>query len=117
MVTFLAANEHCVLTVKEIANRLKDPESVKAIVLHPENRNPDPLFQDHPWADLSFSGGYPAILLLFTELDRLFPDEKWDLAAHVYVVKIKEMIEKQGIGNFSLFWRSGRNLFCPISSL
>lgn len=103
MVTFLAANEHCVLTVKEIANRLKDPESVKAIVLHPENRNPDPLFQDHPWADLSFSGGYPAILLLFTELDRLFPDEKWDLAAHVYVVKIKEMIEKQGIGNFSLF--------------
>ncbi len=103
MQTFLAPNEHCLLIVKEIVNRLKDPENVKAIILDPENRNPDPLFHEYPWGDLSFSGGYPAILLLITELDRLFPDEKWDLVAHSYVLKIKDCIEKQGITTLSLF--------------
>lgn len=94
-----------VALVKEVAGRMRNPETVKNIVMDPQNRNPKPLypeFEQH-WGDLAIAGGYPGILLLFAELDRLFPDEKWDDAAHAYVLKIKASIESNGIQQFSLY--------------
>lgn len=90
--------------IKEIADKMRDPDAVKRIVLDPNNRNPDPIYPDfeHKWGDLSLAGGYPGVLILLAELDRLFPDEKWDAAAHAYVLKIKESIETHGVYSISL---------------
>lgn len=91
--------------IKEISTRMKDPDLVKSIVTNPSNRNPNPIYNDfeHRWSDLCIAGGYPATLLLFSELDRLFPDEKWDAASHAHVLKIKESIETNGIHSTSLY--------------
>lgn len=87
-----------------IANKMKDPASVKQTVLAPENQNPDPLMERSYWSDLSIAGGYTGVLPLYIELDRLFPDQKWDLIAHQYILKIKESIEASGLeDNLSLF--------------
>lgn len=91
-----------VLVVKEIAERFRDPEKVKNTILSPDNRNLEPISQQSRWDEISF-GGYAALILLLAELDRLFPEEKWDETAHLYVLKIKQTIEREGIHQLSLF--------------
>lgn len=87
--------------IKEIAERLKNPEEVLA------KMNNDPIPEKHnrprPWHPLSLSHGYPGILYLFASLDELSPNESWDQVAHGYVLKIKETIEMSGVTNLSLF--------------
>lgn len=83
--------------IKYFAMRMRNPDEIKQIVVDPKNRNPDPLKTakgKNYWSDLSISAGYPGVLLLLSELDRLFPQDKWDSASHVYVLKIKESIEQ-----------------------
>lgn len=87
--------------IKEISERLKNPEEVQAKVLR--DPTPDIYKRPRPWSGLSLSHGYPGILCLFAELDELYPDEGWDKVAHPYVVKIKAEIESAGIPNLSLF--------------
>lgn len=92
--------------IKEIACRMSCPEKVLKTVLNGNNCNPDPyhpLIKQIAWHDLSLSEGYPALLLLFSQLDLLFPEEKWDLVVHSYMLKIKESIERIGIRSSSLF--------------
>lgn len=89
--------------VKEIAERMKNPEYVKQIIVDPKNQNPNPVFHQIQWDDLSISGGYSSLLLLHSQLDQLFPEEKWDAAAHAYVLKIKEVIELKGFHSLSLY--------------
>lgn len=100
------ANQQILGLVKEIADGMRDPDFVKSIVQHPDNQNPDPidpgLAHDH-WSDLSLGGGYPGVILLLAELDRLYPNEKWDAAVHAYVLKIKESIETKGISSPSMY--------------
>lgn len=81
--------------VREIGRRFHNPSSVKGIVLDPLNVNSDPLYDMHPpfWSDLGLASGLPGVILLFSELDQLFPEDKWDEAVHVYVMKIKEVLE------------------------
>lgn len=87
--------------VKEIADRMRDPEYVRSQITDPANKNPS--HPESPWKSLSLSHGYPAILLLFTTLNDLFPEEGWDQVSHSYVLKIKETIEKEQIAELSLF--------------
>lgn len=82
--------------VKEIADRMRDPDDVRKTVLHPGNYNPTPLYESSAWGGVSIEG-YAGALLLFTQLDRLFPDEQWDAIAHLYVLKIKTTLETEGI--------------------
>lgn len=91
--------------VKEIARRCNDPSKIKNLAIAPENQNPDPIFAFPNWGDLSFSSGYPGILLLFTELERQFPNEGWEKSVHNYVLAIKAAIEQEGLrrGQQSLF--------------
>ena len=92
--------------VKEIANRMRDLDQVNQILLHPSNHNNDHFFpqQLNPQlGDYRLMEDYPGILLLFAELDSLFPHENWDAAVHNYVLKMKEIIESQGIFSLSLF--------------
>jgi lantibiotic biosynthesis protein len=89
--------------IKEIAHRLRSPDLVKAHILDPCHQNPDPLYHEILWDDLSLAGGYTGIVLLLSELDRLYPNEKWDESVHAYVIKIKEAFEKTSFTELSLF--------------
>ncbi len=89
--------------IKNIASQMADPIFVKELILNPNNINPDPISPMSYWNNLSIAGGYPGILALFTELDRLFPNEKWDGIAHNYILKIKEAIESEGLHSLSMF--------------
>ncbi len=76
--------------VKEVANRLKNPDLVKEFAQFRGNF-------------LSLSYGYPGLLILMATLDNLYPWEGWDEAAHLYVLKIKEAIEAGQTDGISLF--------------
>lgn len=92
--------------IKEIAHRMSSPDKVREIVIDKTNRNPDPpnpQIKQVFWQDLSLSEGYAAPLLLFSQLDYLFPNEKWDAIVHNYILKIKESIEQKRIDSLSLF--------------
>lgn len=82
---------------------MRDPDWVKEIALSPSNVNPDPFSPVATWSDLSLIAGYPGVLLLLAELDSLFPHEHWDIAAHSYILKIKEVIENSVISYFPLY--------------
>lgn len=91
------------LLVKKIAEPMRDPDWVKGVALSPSNVNPDPYSYVATWSDLSLIAGYPGVLLLLSELDSLFPNEQWDLAAHSYILKIKEAVETSDITYFPLY--------------
>lgn len=74
--------------VEELAGRMSIPERVWPTAGLP----PPP----------SLMGGSSGLLLLFAELGRVCPDEKWDIAAHAHVLSIKESIERSGIQDLSL---------------
>lgn len=95
--------QNSVFLVKEIADRMRNPEYVRKTVLDPHNCNLNPSFIKPYWGELSIAGGYPGVLLLHAELDRLFPDEKWDTAIHAYMLAIKNSIESTGIHSLSMF--------------
>lgn len=96
--------------ILEIANTLRDLENVERIVLSPSNANPNPMISLHQdilsalhWDNLSLASGSSGLLLLFAELDRLFPEQKWDQAAHQCVLRIKESIESFPHVSLALF--------------
>jgi len=95
-------SQHSLLIVKELSNRMKDPLTVKKTVLAKNNKNPNPTYEHSNWDDLSLDG-YPGVLLLFSQLDQLFPNEKWDAVAHNYVLEIKKSIEEHSIHSLSMF--------------
>jgi hypothetical protein len=77
----MTSSWHSIQLVKEIAVQMRDPEYVRRVITDPTNRNPDPLqiqgVKKPLLSDLS-PADCAGILLLFSELDRLFPDEAWD---------------------------------------
>lgn len=103
MVNESVDKEYILSLIKEIAYKMRCPEDIKAIALHPDNKNSNPTFPIHYWDDLSIANGYPGALLLLTSLDQLFPKENWDAIVHVYILKIKESIEIHGIHQLSLY--------------
>jgi lantibiotic modifying enzyme len=87
--------------VKEIANRMVDPAKVNQAVFHSFGK-----YVDHSsfnWNPLSLSQGYLGLLIFFSMLDGLYPQEGWDKVSHRYILLIKESIEKKKISDFSLF--------------
>ncbi len=85
--------------IKRIANQMRDPLAVKKV--HVSN-----------WSSLSLAGGYPALLLLFAELDHVFSHEDWGNVAHKFIFQIIKTIESEGIGNISLFGGLAGVCFC-----
>lgn len=83
--------------IQEMAERFRCPDQVKAAVLDPENCNPNPPYKTKPlmWGDLSLAAGFPGVLLLIQALHQMDPAAKWDDTAHLYVLKIRDAIEKE----------------------
>lgn len=86
--------------VKEQAFKMKNPDDVRERVCISRPDKDDGMVS---WGSLTLSDGYPGVLLLFSTLDQLYPQEGWDQIAHLYVVKIKEAIEQESVSNLSLF--------------
>ncbi len=84
----------------DLGQKLNDPISLKNLVCNSFN-NSDLLFPDSPWNDISLCCGYPSLLLLSSVLrNKGLVDEK---ITHSYVLKIKEILETDGIFDLSLF--------------
>lgn len=98
----LITSQNTLHIVKNVAHRMRDPLKVKSIVLDVNNVNPHPVFAHSYWHDLSLEG-YPGVLLLLAQLDKMYPDEKWDESAHQYVLEIKKSIEENSIFSLSMF--------------
>lgn len=95
--------EKVINIIRNIASKMKDPEHVKQICSEERNHiilNDKSINQ---WDELSLINGYPSLCILFGELNKLFPNEEWDLVGHKYMIKIQESIEKNGIKAISLF--------------
>jgi lantibiotic biosynthesis protein len=84
--------------VIDIAQRIREPEQVLRILEN--SKTAASSFFNNP---ISLANGYSGLILLFSVLDDHYPGEKWDFICHHYVLKIKEIIETQGIANLSLF--------------
>ena len=101
----IAAKTQPTQLVKKIADRLRDPDLVQQLLFDPSNCNDDPLYPGRSnisWNDLQLIEEYPGVLVLFSELDMLFPEENWDAAVHAYVLKLKNLLESQGVTSPSL---------------
>jgi lantibiotic biosynthesis protein len=62
------------------------------------------LMNEYHWNEMSLSDGYPGILLLFSTLSQLGDNFKWaEEIEHSYVIKIKTILESQGVRSLSLF--------------
>jgi hypothetical protein len=88
--------------IKAIAYRMTDLDHVKRVVLQPDNCQ-GLINGMIPWDDLSIAKGYSSLLLLFSALDRLFPDENWDSRVHTCVLKVIGVLEEQTNQTLSLF--------------
>ncbi|WP_234117505.1 lanthionine synthetase C family protein [Clostridium hydrogenum] len=89
--------------IHKVANKMKKPEYVKEIC----NKKHNYIFVDkgsaNQWSELSLINGYPALGVLFGELNQVFPKEEWDLIGHRYMIKIQESVEKNGIESLTFF--------------
>lgn len=92
----------CESLILEISARMTNPDAVKSFMSDPANQNPNPLVPMPNWSDLSFASGYPSLLLLFGTLQNanMAVDPQ---AAHRYVLKIKESLEKDGFHDLSFY--------------
>lgn len=84
-----------------VAERMRDPLTVKGTVL--DEKNQSLVGRIAPWDDVTLSHGYPAMILLFSELNRYDPESRWDLIAHKYLLALKEAVDNHGISTISLF--------------
>lgn len=89
--------------VKKIALKLKDFDYVERVLLEKDNYlnyGEEKMFPNSP---LTMSHGIPGLCLLYAELDRQYPNEKWMDYCNIYVQKLVEMIKIYGIEEPSLF--------------
>ncbi|MBS0649054.1 MAG: lanthionine synthetase C family protein [Verrucomicrobia bacterium] len=85
-------------SIFEKAKTWQNPDDVKGIICDVANRNAFSIFPTHGnWNDLSLTSGYPSLVVFFAALDNLFPGEKWDEITHIYILKIKDILEEDGI--------------------
>lgn len=92
--------------VKGIADRMRNPDDVEKTLFTSKEFQPDllfPRFFKEKRTNITLGRGLAGILILMAELDRLFPNENWDEAAHLYVLKIKDSIETHGVDSPSLY--------------
>jgi len=89
--------------IKDIAKRLSDEEFVERI--SNEGHNFLEIAGEHspPLSPTSLSHGYPGLVLLYSELNKLFPEEQWGMVCNDYIGKILELVTESGIKSFSLF--------------
>ncbi|KAA0798382.1 hypothetical protein DN398_20715 [Bacillus sp. JAS102] len=90
-----AINSEVEIIIQKLVRKLSNPELVE---FEFERKNLQ------PWNPLSLSHGYPGLIILFSEMDRYYPDKNFDNVAHQYMIKLRDLLETADIqGNVSLF--------------
>lgn len=88
------------LLISKLSQQLVDPDRIKKLVFE-AYQNPQLSAPEPPWKDLSLYCGYPSLLLASSTLQSIgMIDES---IPHLYVLKIKEILETDGISDLSLF--------------
>ncbi|MGG6448282.1 lanthionine synthetase C family protein [Pseudobacillus badius] len=78
-----------------VANKLKDPYKLKELGKRKDGTS--------TFFPITLSHGYPGTIIFFTELDRQFPNENWDLVAHEHFLALEKELQNIPIYNISLF--------------
>jgi len=91
--------------VKEVFLRLKNPISIKSTMNCLEKSNLSLKLQyPYMWGEMSLSDGYPGILLFISTLAKIGKGfELSEEIEHVYILKIKDLLESNGYYSLSLF--------------
>ncbi|MGL5899486.1 MAG: lanthionine synthetase C family protein [Lactobacillaceae bacterium] len=77
----------------QIANKLKKPNFVKSTVSMENNIS---ILGGTPWEDTTLTAGYPALVVLFSELDKWFPNQRWEDTAHEYLLTLQTSMMENG---------------------
>ncbi|WP_282173968.1 lanthionine synthetase C family protein [Cytobacillus firmus] len=95
METITVSNNNLSHIIDSLVDKFSEPDNVSF-----EHEQNDVM----PWNPLSLSHGYPGLIVLFSELDRYFPDMEYSLTTHKYMIKLKELVENNPqIHQISLF--------------
>lgn len=86
----------------KIAQKLTDPDYVVRISEDPLNTFLNHSL--HPWKASCLDYGYPALIILFSELDRMQPSKIWKKARHDYISLLIREIQTHGFQDPSLFF-------------
>ena len=81
--------------------KLRNHSLIETAMRNSSHMYKDSLFPHPSWNSLSLCEGYPGILLLFSFLEE--QELIQEGIAHTYVLRIKEILEKDGIADLSLF--------------
>lgn len=55
------------------------------------------------YKEYSLAVSYPALCILFSEIQAHFPEERFELVAHKYLEMVNNSFEKNGVDDISLF--------------
>ncbi|MCY8504112.1 lanthionine synthetase C family protein [Bacillus atrophaeus] len=81
----------------EIANSIKDKSEIEKIILGDQN-NPEDIIQV-----VSLAAGYPGICVFLGYMDKVFPEDGWDVVAHDYLTDLISLIQTNITYSLSLF--------------
>ncbi|MDC7784001.1 lanthionine synthetase C family protein, partial [Priestia megaterium] len=56
-----------------------------------------------PWDDLTLSNGYPGLILMYSQLDLVFPEKGWDYVTYDYLLALQERMKINKLDDISLF--------------
>ncbi|CUB12901.1 Nisin biosynthesis protein NisC [Bacillus cereus] len=84
----------------DIGEKLKNPVDVKKVVLSKINVNAKNYI---PWSDVSLSTGYPGLILMYSNLARIFPNQGWEEAIDQYLMALQETLRTKAVTDVSLF--------------
>ncbi|WP_082111924.1 lanthionine synthetase C family protein [Shouchella clausii] len=86
--------------IARLTEKLNDPQKVEEIVM--DKNNVTTISKVNPWDPVSLSHGFAGTILFFSELHKMYPEEKWDHVAHNHIVYASNYL-KNGVHSISLF--------------
>ncbi len=99
-----ASQASTLVLIKELALRLNNLMQDEFLSSRPHSEPDHDVFGKTPLSGnfLTISSGWPGLLLLFSELDRSFPEEGWDQSSHFCVLRIEEALERFELTDLSM---------------
>ncbi|MEW9698036.1 lanthionine synthetase C family protein [Paenibacillus sp. SI8] len=101
--------------IMNIAERYKDPEHVRTLMLQEHQEELDGKHISS-WEDLNLAMGFSGICLLLGQMDRLYPEGGWDYVGHRYLQLIQKTLEEKGVYSMSV-WSGLSGILVAIRSL
>ncbi|CAG9614798.1 Nisin biosynthesis protein NisC [Bacillus rhizoplanae] len=95
---------HLEKKVRALADKLRDPKQVESTVINKISMyDIEEISYYYGWSGSDLGNGFSGICCLLAELDKMYPNEGWDVIGHTYLLEIKRYIESQGVHSLSLW--------------